>query len=55
MQGASTRTISPNQWQCLDYNLCQFGKILFTSLRHCYSDVLKEVILVLDNNALDWL
>jgi hypothetical protein len=26
------RTISPNQWQRLNFNLCQFGKIPFTSL-----------------------
>jgi hypothetical protein len=50
-----TRTISPDQWQCLDFNLRQFGKISFTSLRCRYSDVLKEVVLVLDNTALDWL
>jgi hypothetical protein len=49
------RTISPDQWQHLDFNLCQFGKILFTSLRRRYPDVLKEVVLVLDNTALDWL
>jgi hypothetical protein len=49
------RTVSPDQWQCLDFNLCQFGKIPFTSLRRRYSDVLREVVLVLDNNALDWL
>jgi hypothetical protein len=49
------RTISPDQWQRLDFNLRQFGKIPFTSLRCCYPDVLKEVVLVLDNNALDWL
>jgi hypothetical protein len=49
------RTISPDQWQRLDFNLRQFGKILFTSLRHHYPDVLKEVVLVLDNTALDWL
>jgi hypothetical protein len=48
-------TISPDQWQRLDFNLCQFGKIPFTSLRRCYPDVLKEVVLVLDNTALDWL
>jgi hypothetical protein len=50
-----TRTISPDQWQRLNFNLCQFGKIPFTSLRCCYPDVLKEVVLVLDNTALDWL
>jgi hypothetical protein len=49
------RTISPDQWQRLDFNLCQFGKIPFTSLRRRYPDVLKEVVLVLDNIALDWL
>jgi hypothetical protein len=49
------RTISPDQWQRLDFNLRQFGKIPFTSLHRCYPDVLKEVVLVLDNNALDWL
>jgi hypothetical protein len=49
------RTISSNQWQRLDFNLRQFGKIPFTSLRRRYPDVLKEVVLVLDNNALDWL
>jgi hypothetical protein len=49
------RTISPDQWQRLDFNLCQFGKIPFTSLRRRYPDVLKEVVLVLDNTALDWL
>jgi hypothetical protein len=49
------RTISPNQWQHLDFNLRQFGKIPFTSLRRRYPDVLKEVVLVLDNAALDWL
>jgi hypothetical protein len=49
------RTISPNQWQHLDFNLRQFGKIPFTSLRRRYPDVLKEVVLVLDNTALDWL
>jgi hypothetical protein len=49
------RTISPDQWQRLDFNLRQFGKIPFTSLRHRYPDVLKEVVLVLDNTALDWL
>jgi hypothetical protein len=48
-------TISPDQWQRLDFNLRQFGKIPFTSLRRCYPDVLKEVVLVLDNTALDWL
>jgi hypothetical protein len=48
-------TISPDQWQRLDFNLRQFGKILFTSLRRCYPNVLKEVVLVLDNTALDWL
>jgi hypothetical protein len=47
------RIISPDQWQCLDFNLCQFGKIPFTSLCCRYSDVLKEVVLVLDNTALD--
>jgi hypothetical protein len=47
------RTISPDQWQRLDFNLCQFGKILFTSLCCCYPNVLKEVVLVLDNTALD--
>jgi hypothetical protein len=50
-----TRTVSPDQWQHLDFNLCQFGKIPFTSLRRCYPDVLREVVLVLNNNALDWL
>jgi hypothetical protein len=50
-----TRTISPDQWQHLDFNLCQFGKIPFTSLHCHYSDVLKKVVLVLDNTALDWL
>jgi hypothetical protein len=50
-----TRTISPDQWQRLDFNLRQFGKIPFTSLRHRYPNVLKEVVLVLDNNAFDWL
>jgi hypothetical protein len=50
-----TCTISPDQWQRLDFNLCQFGKIPFTSLHHRYSDVFKEVVLVLDNTALDWL
>jgi hypothetical protein len=49
------RTVSPDQWQRLDFNLCQFGKIPFTSLRRRYPDVLREVVLVLDNNALDWL
>jgi hypothetical protein len=49
------RTISPDQWQRLDFNLHQFGKIPFTSLRRRYPNVLKEVVLVLDNNALDWL
>jgi hypothetical protein len=49
------RTVSPDQWQRLDFNLRQFGKIPFTSLRRRYPDVLKEVVLVLDNNALDWL
>jgi hypothetical protein len=49
------RTISPDQWQRLDFNLRQFGKIPFTSLRCRYPDVLKEVVLVLDNTALDWL
>jgi hypothetical protein len=49
------RTISPNQWQRLDFNLHQFGKILFTSLCRRYPDVLKEVVLVLDNTALNWL
>jgi hypothetical protein len=49
------RTISPDQWQHLDFNLRQFGKIPFTSLRCRYPDVLKEVVLVLDNTALDWL
>jgi hypothetical protein len=49
------RTISPDQWQCLNFNLRQFGKIPFTSLHRHYSDVLKEVVLVLDNTALDWL
>jgi hypothetical protein len=49
------RTISPDQWQRLDFNLHQFGKIPFTSLRRRYPDVLKEVVLVLDNTALDWL
>jgi hypothetical protein len=49
------RTISPDQWQRLDFNLCQFGKIPFTSLRRRYPNVLKEVVLVLDNTALDWL
>jgi hypothetical protein len=48
-----TRTISPNQWQRLNFNLCQFGKIPFTSLRCRYPNVLKEVVLVLDNTALD--
>jgi hypothetical protein len=48
-------TISPDQWQRLDFNLRQFGKIPFTSLRCRYPDVLKEVVLVLDNNTLDWL
>jgi hypothetical protein len=48
-------TISPDQWQRLDFNLRQFGKIPFTSLRRRYPDVLKEVVLVLDNTALDWL
>jgi hypothetical protein len=48
-------TISPDQWQCLDFNLRQFGKIPFTSLRRRYPDILKEVVLVLDNTALDWL
>jgi hypothetical protein len=49
------RIISPDQWQRLDFNLYQFGKIPFTSLRRHYPDVLKEVVLVLDNTALDWL
>jgi hypothetical protein len=49
------RTISPDQWQRLDFNLRQFGKIPFTSLCRRYPDVLKEVVLVLDNTALDWL
>jgi hypothetical protein len=49
------RTVSPDQWQRLDFNLRQFGKILFTSLRCRYPDMLREVVLVLDNNALDWL
>jgi hypothetical protein len=49
------RTISPDQWQRLDFNLRQFGKIPFTSLHRRYPDVLKEVVLVLDNTALDWL
>jgi hypothetical protein len=49
------RTILPDQWQRLNFNLRQFGKIPFTSLRRCYPDVLKEVVLVLDNTALDWL
>jgi hypothetical protein len=48
-------TISLDQWQRLDFNLHQFGKIPFTSLRRRYPDVLKEVVLVLDNTALDWL
>jgi hypothetical protein len=48
-------TIFPNQWQCLDFNLCQFGKIPFTSLHCRYPDVFKEVVLVLDNTALGWL
>jgi hypothetical protein len=49
------RTVSPDQWQRLDFNLRQFGKIPFTSLHRRYPDVLGEVILVLDNTALDWL
>jgi hypothetical protein len=49
------RTVSPDQWQRLDFNFRQFGKIPFTSLQRRYPDVLREVILVLDNNALDWL
>jgi hypothetical protein len=49
------RTVSPNQWQHLNFNLCQFGKIPFTSLCHRYPNILKEVVLVLDNTALDWL
>jgi hypothetical protein len=48
-------TISPDQWQCFDYNLCQFGKVPFTSLCHYYSDIFKEVVLVLNNNTFDWL
>jgi hypothetical protein len=48
-----THTISPDQWQCLNFNLRQFGKILFTSLRCRYPNVLKEVVLVLDNTALN--
>jgi hypothetical protein len=47
------RTVSPDQWQRLDFNLRQFGKIPFTSLCRRYPDVLREVVLVLDNNALD--
>jgi hypothetical protein len=50
-----TCTVSPDQWQRLDFNLRQFGKIPFTSLHRRYPNVLKEVVLVLDNNALDWL
>jgi hypothetical protein len=50
-----TRTISPDQWQRLDFNLCQFGKISFTFLHCRYPNILKEVVLVLDNTALDWL
>jgi hypothetical protein len=49
------RTISLDQWQHFDFNLCQFGKILFTSLCHRYPDIFKEVVLVLDNTALGWL
>jgi hypothetical protein len=41
------RTISLDQWQCLDFNLRQFSKIPFTFLRRRYPDVLKEVVLVL--------
>jgi hypothetical protein len=49
------RTVSSDQWQHLDFNLHQFGKIPFTSLHRRYPDVLREVVLVLDNNTLDWL
>jgi hypothetical protein len=49
------RTISPDQWQRLNFNLCQFGKIPFTSLHRRYSNILKKVVLVLDNTALNWL
>jgi hypothetical protein len=48
-------TISPDQWQRFNFNLHQFGKIPFTSLCCHYPNILKEVILVLDNTALDWL